>query len=346
MDNLVKYIKTLESESLKIKLLSTYKTLNQVNEIIEYHDITNETEKNAIIIDIYGLLQSLFVGIDSLYSLTIGITNNKFDINVNQNKVLNELKHIRNDIVGHPTNRKYGSYGIAYSVIDNNNLEYNKFIYQTYLFIGNKYKVEETKVDLKTLKNEYLKEKNIIINRLKNFTKTVVPAINLDNEIMVLLNETSHENLKIVRDKFSNNYGTLENHRFIWRLDLIENALLWKETDSEINNLIDYMIKTQIIKLLEISNEMEGKKYRLPHVKLPYLLKKMFKYFDKTPNLLEFIKDLHDKDSVYYKTDLDYLISEVKDNASLKLLKYLKNQIDSEKIYLIGTTVKRYNKIK
>lgn len=346
MDNIIKHINKIETESLKIKLLSTYKTLNQVNEIIDYHNLTNETEKNAIIIDIYGLLQSLFVGIDSLYSLTIGLTNNKFDININQNKVLNELKHIRNDIVGHPTNRKYGSYGIAYSVIDNNYLEYDKFVYHTYLFTGNKYKVEETKVDLNTLKSEYLKEKNIIIKRLSYFAENVTKTINLDNEIIVLLNEPTHANLEIVRNKFSNNYGNLDNHRFVWRLDLIDKALLWSELDNEINNLIDYIIKTQIIKLLEISNEMEGKKYRLPHVKLPYILKKLFKYFDKNSNLLEYIKELHDKDSVYYKSDLDYLINEIKDNASLKLLNFLKNQTENEKVYLIGTAVKKYNKIK
>lgn len=62
-------------------------------------------DSGEVILRLYGLLQALFVCIDSLYTLTFKITGTKNFININDNKALRELKYIRNDVVGHPTNR-------------------------------------------------------------------------------------------------------------------------------------------------------------------------------------------------------------------------------------------------
>lgn len=344
MDKILEHIKKIKEEHSKIKLLTTYQTLNQVNDVIKYHNKTIETENDAIIIDIYGLLQSLFVGVDSLYSLTIGITSNKFEININQNQTLSRLKHIRNDIVGHPTNRKYGNFGIAYSLIDPNSLKYNEFKYQTYLFNGNKYTTEETIVNLNELKDAYLTEKNIIINRLTDYIAKDYKTINLDNEIYLLLNDITENNVNIVYNKFVNHYGNLEKHRFMWRLSLVKKYMNWQNNDPEIQNVIDYAIKEQIIKMLSISNQMEKKKNKLPKQKLPYLLKKMFKFLDNNHNYIEYIKNIHDVNSIYFKSDLNFLINNTLDKSVLKLLNFLKEQKDSNKIFLIGSAIKKYNK--
>lgn len=341
---IIEKIESLKESSLKYQLLSSYHTLQQVDDVIKYHDDHFTEDISLVIINIYGLLQSLFVGIDSLYSLVIGITKNKYNINVNQNKSLNELKHIRNDIVGHPTNRKYGQNGNAYSIIDNALLNYNEFKYNTYIFNNNQMNEKSVIVNLDILKAEYSKEKLIIVNRLKEFILNKPVMINLDTEVMYLFNEPSNKNLEIVKNKFINHYGNLSSHRFMWRLEFVESSLNWESNDKEIREFINYVTKYQVLKILEITQQMEKKNVRLPHLRLPNILKKVYKYLDRNPNLVEYTKNLHDNKNPFFESDLNYLIDMIKDNSINKLLMLLKSTKDDKIIYLIGSTIKNYKK--
>lgn len=344
MKKLLDYIEDLSIDQKKYQLGSTYQTLVQVDDIIDFHNAHFADDKSEVVINIYGLLQSLFVGIDSLYSLVIGITNHKFNINVNQNKTLNGLKHIRNDIVGHPTNRRYGQTGIAYSVIDNNKLTYNEFIYNTYIFIDNKMDSKEVKVNLVELKSEYTKEKNIIIERLNEYIGKKPVTINLDNEIMIFYYESTVTNLNAIKEKFISYYGNVKEHRFMWRLSLAEFCLSWQTNVQEINDLIHYILKQQTIKLLEINNEMENKNFRVPYTKIPPVLRKVFKYLDLNEKYVEYLQNLHDDNNPFYEADLNYLLNSVTNKSLLSILNILKNTNSKEIIYLIGSTLKKYKK--
>ncbi|MDY0276948.1 MAG: hypothetical protein RBQ97_02570 [Acholeplasma sp.] len=345
MNNLNNYIDKISDNFKKIQLVTTIQTLDQVDGVIKYHNENNESSHPGIIIDIYGLLQSLFVGIDALYSLTISVTNNKFYINVNQNKTLNELKHIRNDIVGHPTNRRYGSYGVAYSKILMEDFEYNLFKYRTYFFSNKNIKEDETVVDLSILKEEYQKEKNIIIKRLTDFVNNKSQTdFSLIDELLRLFYETNSNNLELVKTRFINHYGNLDEHRFMWRLKLVKKGIEWQELDKENAELVFYLTKVQIIKMIEIEAEMEKRYIKTPYVKLPYLIKKTYHYLDRNPDLIEYLANLHDNNNPYHAIDLDYLLNNVKENSFLKVLELIKEENDNDKVYMIGSVLKKYRK--
>lgn len=346
MIKILESIKSLEDKKKRYQLASTYKTLLQIDDVINYHDKNMTYDIPLVVINIYGILQSLFVGIDSLYSLVIGITNNKFNINVNQNKTLNGLKHIRNDIVGHPTNRRYGQNGIAYSVIDNDLLTYNEFRYFTFIFINGVMEEKEVVVNLTEVKEEYRKEKAIIIKRLGDYIDLKVTNINLDDEIYNFYHNSTIENLDKIKVKFIEHYGNVTEHRFMWRLNLVNYILNWEDDDTEIKQLINYLLKSQTVKLLEINQQMENKHGKLPYIKIPPVLRKIYKYLDKNIVLSNYLSNLHDDNNPFYQADLDYLIKSVNNSAFLKVLDLIKNSETYETRYLLGTTVKNYRKKK
>src|SRR5690625_920542 len=116
------YINNEKDEFTKIKLDFSYKTIKRVDKIISYHNSLKSKDKSKILINIFGLLQSLFVSIDALYTLTLTITKSKNYININNNQKLNKLKFIRNDVVSHILNRIYKDNIIVYGLIDYDNI--------------------------------------------------------------------------------------------------------------------------------------------------------------------------------------------------------------------------------
>lgn len=339
MDVILNYIKNLNDEIKQIQLVASLKTLKQVDLVIDFHS-THKMESDAeIIVNIFGLLQSLFVAVDSLYNLAITITNSKSYININQNKTLNNLKHIRNDIVGHPINRKYGQDGIGYSVIENENLTPKTFTYYTYIKKGNQITKSQMDIDLNFLKSEYLKEKNIIANRLINYITNNKDKVSISDDIFNFYNNSSYENYLKIKDIFTKTYGNLENTRFVWRLDLLDNLL----NDETLNiNIRNYLIKLQTIKLMEITNDIEQTYKRLPYLKLPKQIIKIYKFFDQNNEYVSYLKDLHDPNSPFFLSDLNYLIENINEPNVKELLLVIKNSKSDWIIYLIGSIFKNY----
>ena len=109
------YIAKIKEDEVKYKLLSSNEMLNNIDKIVNEFNTQaiNKKDLSDVLLDVFGLLQALFVGVDSLYNMVLSITKNKYYININQNYIIHELKFIRNDVVGHPTNRKYGRYGVG-----------------------------------------------------------------------------------------------------------------------------------------------------------------------------------------------------------------------------------------
>lgn len=339
MKTIIDYADNLKVEIYRIQLKASLHTLKQVDDVIAFHNNDVAEVEANIIINIFGLLQSLFVAIDALYNVVLTVTNSKSYININQNKTLNNLKHIRNDIVGHPIDRYYGSDGVGYSVIDTDNLDEHFFTYITYIKTGNKIERSVNEIDLNVLKAAYIKEKDIIIDRISNFINKKAPRDTLYNDLLKLYHNYNETNLKVVKDLFTNVYGNLDNHRFLWRVQLIEFLLKNIIVDKEVTN---YLIKGQIIKLFEITKDLEQNDFKIPFVKLPKTISKTYKYLNKNNEFIPLIKNLHDSNNPYFKGDLNYLLNNVNNYAMLSLLNTIKNTKDNETIYLIGQVFKNY----
>src|SRR5690606_13891944 len=91
----------------KIRANAAVSALGHVDAMIEDFKLREGISRADILLDVFGLLQGLFVGIDAMYQLSFTTTKYKYHININMNKNLKELKYLRNDVVGHPTNRNY-----------------------------------------------------------------------------------------------------------------------------------------------------------------------------------------------------------------------------------------------
>lgn len=339
MKEIIKYCDSLDVEILRIQLKSSIVTLKQVDKVIAFHDQEKAISDENIIINIFGLLQSLFVAIDALYNVALTITNSKSYININQNKTLNNLKHIRNDIVGHPINRYYGSDGVGYSVIDTNHLDENLFTYITYIKRGNKIEKTVNNIDLNVLKRAYLKEKAIIIERVNNYILETNDKDSLYNDLLKLYHNYNVENLNVVKEKFVNDYGDLENHRFLWRINMVNYLLDKVIIDRETTN---YLIKGQIIKLMGIAKDLEKSQFKIPYLKLPKAISKTYKYLNKNPELIPYLKNLHDNNSPYFESDLNFLLDNVNSFPMLAILETIKDTKEQETIYLLGQVFKNY----
>ena len=345
MKTITNYIKLEKDEFKKVKLDFSYQTIKRVDKIINYHNNNEETKNDAIFLNIFGLLQSLFVAIDSLYTFTQEITNSKSYININQNDVLNRLKYIRNDVVGHPINRRYGRHSIGYAVIKTDNLSYDKFEYVIYVKNKNgKVQINSYDVNLDELKNSYLNEKNLIFKKLESFVAKKFKKTNLSNLILELFNNLNKETIDAVRQEYYKHFGNTSNDRFSWRLDLLEILNDWQVRDNDIFEVLKYLENIQINKLIEFSNSLENKTIKTKKITYPKLLNDIFEFFNENTELFDYLKDLHDVNSPYYGYNLHYLIDNVEYEPLLKLLNVIKYETNRNKIYLIGSIFNNYQK--
>ncbi|HHW79605.1 MAG TPA: hypothetical protein GX742_02245, partial [Acholeplasmataceae bacterium] len=264
-----KYINNLKEIEVKYKLSASNDMLNNIDDIIkEFNEDLLDSTTPTILLNTFGLLQALFVGVDSLYNLVLSITKNKYYININQNKVMHELKFIRNDVVGHPTNRKYGKYGVGYSKIDTENLSYHKLTYNTYIFRNGDLIENSRTINLDNLIRAYQNEKKIIYDQLTIYINSDYKNINLSAEVYNLHLNLSIEKIEDIKNKFINIYGNYPKHRFMWRLELLEIALKWEHENKYIKELIDHIKIIQSNKIYQISRNMENKYVNTPRVKV------------------------------------------------------------------------------
>lgn len=345
MENLVNYINLENDDFRKIKLEFSLKTIEKVDQIVKYHNQTNETDKDAILIDIFGLLQSLFVGIDALYAFTIELTNSKSYININQNDVLNHLKHIRNDVVGHPINRKFGTHSVGYSYIKTDDtLRYDNFEYIIYIKnVSGKVTSNTYSINLNLLKESYLKEKENIINNLDNFVSKKLSKSNIYDLLLNSYSNLDQNALVKIRKLYNENYGNLKD-RFNWRINLLETIISCKTNDSDLNEIIEFLKILQINKLIEINNDVENRNTKKIKVVTPKIIKRIYKYLDANPKYQEHLRDLHDVNSPYFGYNLNYLLENCDNSDILKVLNLLNNQRNRNKIYLIGSIFNNYYK--
>ena len=112
-----------------LSALSALKTTNDIQ--ASFLKEENNLDKGDYALRLYALLQALFVSIDSLYAMAYGLTKSRSFININANPDLRLLKYIRNDVVGHPSNRIVSD-DIDFCVLDDSSITKEEFNYYIY----------------------------------------------------------------------------------------------------------------------------------------------------------------------------------------------------------------------
>lgn len=337
------YIYNEKDEFEKIKLDFSYKTIKRIDNLIKYHNSIETSNNSEILINIFGLLQSLFVSIDALYTLTLTITNSKNYININKNENLNKLKFIRNDVVGHPINRKYKNNSIGYGLINFNNIKVDEFKFDIYVNNNSNIVKREEIISLTELKESYITEKNKVLKKLEKFINKEIYPTNLDILITNLYTNLTTENLRQIKKIYKNSYND-EGDRFLWRLSLLEILINYTTTNERFNEIINYSKNYQINKLVYILNEIENKNVKVNKIKVPKMLDEIYNYFNTNREYLKYLDNISDTNNPQRLNNIDYLLNRVTNEDVKYILTILKNEKSRSKIYLIGSILNNYYK--
>ncbi|AUD65359.1 hypothetical protein BK011_06525 [Tenericutes bacterium MZ-XQ] len=348
LEALRKYIDQLDKDhqnSHTYRAISSFDMIENIDLMIKRYLDQPQEEKGAVLLDVFGLLQGLFVAIDALYDLAIGLTQYKYHININSNPILHELKYIRNDIVGHPTHRTYHQGGMGFSILIADKMSKEKIVYQTFIYQKNNIEVKEKEVVFKPLLDHFTKEKQQILTEIYQYlvheeTTTDIP------EKLFTLYETLNEDLlaEIVED-FRKTYELDESskHRFFWRADLLKTLINWHEQDDDFNELIYYMSKTQVSKMYEMALDMEHRKGQDLYTEIPSILYRFYKFMRRyEKDGLKLLSYVHDKSHPLHQGDVLALMTMNPPKDVYKLLMFLKQQTSEEKVFLIGSAMRAY----
>ena len=329
--------------------LSALETTNEIQKRYFIKEESNDVGENLL--NLYALLQSLFVSIDSLYSLAYSLTKSKAFININKNEDLRKLKYIRNDVVGHPSNRTYNSKDLAYCILDNESVTKNGFSYNIY-YSDN---VENVKIDLDMIVEAYYIECNNLLSELYDIAKENKSASRLSKKAFVVLDNYINNKeyiplLKELKDLYLKNYinAKSDQHRLIMRIEHIERMLEYKTDDEEIVELIKYSIGLELIKIYQ---NISGKKYNLTvHKRSPLLVSSFYRFLNKNKECVDYKDSICDINNPLFKFALNYLKNEAKEKNVTNVLKYLNiieclyQNKEDELLYSFTLPIKEYQK--
>ena len=313
--------------------------------IIERYIEEDHEILGAILLDIFGVLQGLFVAIDALYDLAIGLTQYKYHININANPVLHELKYIRNDIVGHPTHRTYPNGGTGFSLISTEEISKDKLTYKTYIYEKNNFDIKVKDVHFKDLFEAYHTEKINILTDIHKYMVHEVTKTNIPEDIFVFYETLNMDTLNQISSDFKTEYDLSESssHRFLWRTSLLEKLIHWEEKDPDLNELISYMSKFQASKLYDIALDMEKRKGADLYTPIPKILSAFYKFVRKHEHdILPLLKNLRDFTHPLFEKDISAMLDFKPNKDVEKLLYYFKDIKDPDKAYLIGSALRAY----
>lgn len=319
--------------------------LEITNEVQKYFARTIENDKSTDekLMNLYGFLQSLFVSIDGLYELSYLVSGSKKFININQNKDLRNLKHIRNDVVGHPANRNTRSKEEAYCILDKDSITNTSF---NYLICKDK-EIIKKEVKLIPVVNAYYEETNMLLKSLLNISNQTLGNSHLILLITNLIKKYPYKgylkDLDVIYNDYFERFNNKElKNRFVWRYALIKEIEEFKDFDID-SELKEDVIYLQLAKLYNIISAKTITKtshgdiikltYRFLRKNLDlyndrvYLCDMSHPYFNETLN--KFIKRASkNKDVLYY---LDIL-------AKLSDLGY------SDLVYAYALPIKNFKK--
>lgn len=348
LDGLRSYVlatKKDEKNAHGYRAMSAFSMLEFVDLMIKRYLEESHTDKGAILLDVFGMLQGLFVAIDALYDLSIGLTQYKYHVNVNANPILHELKYIRNDIVGHPTHRTYPNGGMGFSMLSKENLTKEKFCYETYIFDKNQLDVKTTEVLLKPLMDAYHIEKDKLLADLLSYLKHQDVQTTIPEELWKLFETLNRDKLIDIKQMFMKEYDVKEDssHRFIWRLNLLEKLILWHEDDQDITQFLTYAARYQVTKLYDMSLDLEHRRGESLYVKIPKILLSFFRFISSHEAIaVKLLHNLHDYNHPLYRSDLLALLALNPNAQAAKILHFLKDQVDEQNVYIIGSILRTY----
>lgn len=296
-------------EELYKKKISYYATKSSLNTLLNTNSINmaylikvddKAQSDSEELLHVFGIMQSLFVSIDSLYELSRGITRRKWSVNINQNKHLLEIKYIRNDVVGHPSYRVYSKQDIGFCELELEDVDITTFKYAIYTVVDNKETKEERTVYIPELLYNYYLESNIILqdifNRFEyeeNMIKDKISNALTDDVYMLykdyINDQRTNEIIKKIKDSYVR-YKKVDvnsKDRFIWRCNLILMLFEWEDEDENKQRVIEFITKMQIQKLhsMAMSFDKDHKltfiQSKFPPIGYPALIKNFYKFGHK-----------------------------------------------------------------
>ena len=334
-------------------IAAALKALDITNEIQKaYFKDVNDLKREDHILRLYALLQGLFVSVDSLYSLALTLTKSKSYININNNQALRQLKYIRNDVVGHPSNRVLNSDVLAYCILDDNSIDLNGFSYKIYT----PDEIIEKNVDINIILEAYYKESNSLLDELYSIAKTDLNKTKLEFYISKVLDDY-YLNLDYLKslddfiDEYKNIYKSAkrEQHRIIWRYELINELKNWGKTEFE-KEVVNYCIGVEIIKIYEL---IFGTKYMMENKKnIPVAIGSFYRFLNKNKDLYNLLDYLYDSSNpLFYKS-----LIKIRTLANKKGFKEASNYLDlieraynlkeDDLVYSLALPIKQYKRKK
>lgn len=341
----VEELKKDEKNSHGYRAAASFMMLEHVDQMILRYQKEKQTETGAILLNVFGILQGLFVAIDALYDLAIGLTQYKYHININANPVLHELKYIRNDIVGHPTHRTYPNGGTGFSMLSHEDLSVDKLTYKTYIYSKNQLDIKTKEVLFKPLFDAYQTEKIHILTDIHKFISHEDTKTDIPEKIYVFYETLNLDALYDIKNAFMKEYH-LEadsSNRFMWRVGLLEKLINWTEEDKELKQIITYMAKVQASKLYEIALDLEKRTGQDLYTPIPELLSSFYKFIRKVEkDALPLLKNLRDFTHPLYEKDIEALLELNPNKNATKLIHFLKEEKNPDKAYLLGSMLRAY----
>lgn len=303
--------------------LSALETTNEIQKCY-FHLYNYEERLEFNVMKLYALFQSLFVSVDSLYALAYSLTKNKNFININKNKDLRELKFIRNDVVGHPANRVYDSNALAYCILDNSSVKHSTFSYKIYTSQG----VEVKTVEIERLVISYYQECNNLLEELYKVASDdmnrslLLKSLNkvIDN---YLIKGDFQKQLLEFEKEYKKQYqeATSDQHRVLWRLELIYDLKKFACVDQEILDLVEYAIGLELLKIYQL---ISGKEYDFPITKRkPSLVSDFYRFLKKNDSFIDNANILYDCSNPMFLTSLNIIKAYASKSNYNSVLKYL-----------------------
>jgi hypothetical protein len=338
-------------EKHNYSIVAALSALEATNEIQKCYFELQDKENRFNILKLYALLQSLFVSIDSLYALSYSLTKSKSFININKNQYLRELKYIRNDVVGHPANRMYNSSVLAYCILDKDSVNHKTFAYHIYSAKG----IDRKCVDIPCIVSSYYEECNALLDELYNITKeeyrtTSLFQLAVDSLNLFDMGGNYLEKLQELKEVYLTSYpnATSNQHRLLWRLELIDELLAYTHSDPDIMDLAKYAIGIEIIKIYQL---LTGQTYDVSiNRRRPYLVSSFYRFLKKNPSAVIYIERLNDIKNPLFSSSIDALLDLAKQNTAtgpiryLSLLKELYREKKDALLYALALPIKDYKR--
>ena len=330
-------------------------TLQNMHALIEgyrrcYQDVKYEGSKALLL---FGLLQGLFVAIDCLYTIGRATSLNKMMISINQNRTLRDIKHIRNDVVGHPSYRYYYDNVIGFCELELSNLQGDELVYETSIYEHQE--IKKTKYHIKMLEviEQYYEESTDVLEQTMLFLTMKKDKINLNvSEVVARLAEEwmqgyhNEARLNQIEDTLVEGLHLAKDshHRVLWRIRLIRFLF-----NQAFNPYIDYLTILEMYKLYSLLFHFEKqidatRKFRfvkfIPNPEF-VLLKNGIKKLKKRQFDPSY---LHDNTHPLFRRNFQQLLSQMGGDVRTQSLRtWIQDQLtinDRNMMYLIGSELK------